>query len=384
MSLKVRLEISPLASRHQSGVAQYTRLLAEALVTDKNIQVSGHFFDFLGRQPKPNLKNSRIALEPNRFIPLRVYAKLQSYGLALPFDILPPPKKAVDLTLYANFATWPAFRTKMRATVIHDLTYLYFPEVTEEKNLAHLKRVVPRSIKLADFIITVSEAVKAELIKEFNLSPDRCIVTPIPPDEVFFTKVNQSQIMQVKEKYGINPQNKYIYFIGNKEPRKNLIGLIAAYRLLPESVKREYSLVLAGGNGWKTEQTDKALASALAANENITHIGFVDQKDSPALYQGASLFVMPSLYEGFGMPILEAMASNCQVLANDIPVLRETGGKSAVYADAADAIAFSKAIAKCLKTPPHKQLSAQAKYWSWEKNVRTIIKRIELLSQDDS
>ena len=375
--MKIRLEISPLASKHQSGVAQYTRLLAEALEKHNGSTTYGHYFDFLGRQPKPTLEGGQIKLEPNRLIPLRVYAKLQSYGIAPAFDILPPfNKPPVDLAIFTNFATWPSLRTKKRATVVHDLTYMYYPEATDEKNLAHLRRVVPRTIKKADFVITVSESVKKELEKELGLAPEKCIVTPIPPDEAFFTKKSNTEIKDALDKYKI-PFEKYIYFIGNKEPRKNLIGLIAAYRALPVKTKKEYGLVMAGGNGWKSEATNKALQDAIDAGENIKHIGFIDQTDSPALYQGASLFVMPSLYEGFGMPILEAFASNVNVLANDIPVLRETGGDTAYYTNTTDIDRFSFDLNRCLGSPPKKNLSAQARRWSWSDNVQAIIESTE-------
>lgn len=353
--LNIRLEISPLKSQQQSGVAQYTRLLKDALSRSNSARL------FLSH--------------PKLHTTLRVYSKLQSYSIAPFFD---PFSSKVDLTIFPNFATWPTAKSKLTATVIHDLTYLYFPELVEKKNLAHLRRVIPRSIKRADFIITVSHAVKSELEQEFNLPPDRCVVTPIPPDEHFFQSVSEKSIEAIKTKYDI-PFKKYIYFIGNKEPRKNLVGLIAAYRALPEHIKQEVGLVLAGGNGWKTETTDKALQSARAAKENVIHIGFIDQEDSPALYQGASLFVMPSLYEGFGMPILEAMAGGCPVLANNIPVLRETGGDAAMYADATDPVVFSKAIHTALKNPHKKDLQAQARRWSWSDNVRVIIDKANQL-----
>lgn len=375
--MRIRLELSPLASQYRSGVAQYTRLLTEALSSSKDISAHGHYFDFLDRQPKPELSVTLQKNVANKIVPLKIYAKAQSFNLAPPFDLLLPK---VDLTIFPNFATWPTMKSKHTATVIHDLTYLYFPELVEEKNLAHLRRVVPRSIKKADFIITVSESVKAELVKEFGLAPENCIVTPIPPDEAFFTIVSKKKISAVKEKNKINPHKKYFYFIGNFEPRKNLKNLIEAYRLLPQNIKDRYSLILAGGRGWKTEETQTALNAAIKAGEDIRHIGFINQEDSPALYQGASLFIMPSLYEGFGMPILEAMAGNCRVLANDIPVLRETGGKLATYADATNAVTFSEAMAKCLEAPSDKQLSSQAKHWSWDNNVRTIIEKTEQLS----
>lgn len=372
--MKVRIEISSLASKYQSGVAQYTRLLSEALARTQDVQLYGHYFDFLGRQPQPTLNTNNATLEPNRLIPLRVYAKLQSYGIAPAFDILPPLKKKVDLTIFPNFATWPTIRSCKTATVIHDLTYLYYPESVERKNLAHLRRVVPRAIKRSDFIITVSETVKQEIVKEFDIPEEKCVATPIPPSEEFFSTIAESAITSVKKKYKIPQNKKYIYFIGNLEPRKNLSALIRAYVKLPQAVKDTYHLILAGGKGWKTEETQKVLKNAQSQNENIHHIGFVDQADSPALYQGASLFVMPSLYEGFGIPVLEAMASGIPVVAANIPVLREVGGACALYADTDNPNSFADTIEEALNLTPNKRrLQNQARQFSWEENIQKIL-----------
>lgn len=376
--MKIRLEVSSVASKHRSGVAQYTRLLSEALSSTKEVDTYVHYFDFLKRQPSPEFLTKPGKTESNKLIPLKVYAKAQSFNLAPPFD---PLLQKVDLTIFPNFATWPSIRSKHVATVIHDLTYLYFPEVVEEKNLAHLRRVVPRSIKKADFIITVSESVKAELVKEFNLDPSKCIVTPIPPDESFFTELSQSQIEKVKEKYSIPAKKKYIYFIGNLEPRKNLKTLVEAYQLLPQDIKDEYSLILAGGKGWKTESTQKAIDTAIKSGNGIKHLGFIDQEDSPALFQGASLYVMPSLYEGFGMPILEAMAGGTPVVAADIPVLREVGAEYALYADPKNPESFRDAILNSLlqPKPPRTQLQKNVTRYSWENNVAAILEAVRSL-----
>jgi alpha-1,3-rhamnosyl/mannosyltransferase len=304
----------------------------------------------------------------------RLFIKLASYGIRPPVDINQQP---VDLTIFPNFTTLSTVNSRLCATVIHDLTYLYFPELVEKKNLAHLRRIVPRSVKKADFI-TVSESVKSEIVKEFHIPAEKCVVTPIPPNQLFFDKVSSSQINTVKKKYGI--EKKYIYFIGNLEPRKNLKSLIQAYCLLPQVVKNEYGLILAGGKGWKTEETQKALDEAIATGEDIKHLGFIDQMDSPSLYQGASLFVMPSLYEGFGMPVLEAMASGCNVLTNDIPVLRETGGSAASYANATNPEKLSEAIQASLTSPrPATILQKQATQWSWEDNVHAIMDKANFL-----
>ncbi len=376
--MKIRIEQSAAASRNVSGVAHYTRLLSDALSRTKGVTLYGHYFNFFDRQPKPDLAARPHLINQNRLLPLRLYAKAQSYNLAPPFDIF---LKKVDLTIFPNFATWPVFRSRFRATVVHDLTYIYHPELAEDKNLVHLRRVVPRSIQQADFIITVSEATKAEIIHEFNLNPENCIVTPIPPDEKFFSTSSKDMQRQVMKKYGIRLDKKYIYFIGNFEPRKNLETLIRAYELLPKKVKNDYQLILAGSKGWKNDTTQGVLNDAIKAGCDIKHIGFVEQADSPSLYQAASLFVLPSLYEGFGMPVLEAMASGCPVVASDIPVLREVGGDHAHYANPASPQSFSKVILESLTrlAPTRHELQKNVKRYSWSLNVNTIINKVHSL-----
>lgn len=373
MSLKVRLEVSPLATTQISGVGHYTQLLGAALAYDKNINFSGFYFDFLNRQSISSV-TYKNKLVKNSFFPLRVYAKLQSYGIAPAFDILLPK---VDLTIFPNFATWPSFQSRKRATVIHDLTYLHFPDAVEAKNLAHLQRVVPRSIQQADFVITVSETIKEELVTAFRLNPEKCLVTPIPPDESFFQSCSIDTIKKVKAKYGLNMDKEYIYFIGNREPRKNLTVLIQAYERLPEDIRRVYSLVIAGGKGWKSNESNNIIDRAVKNGTDIQTIGYIDQEDSPALYQGARLFVMPSLYEGFGMPIMEAYASGCPVVASDISVLREVGGEMALYADPKSPDSFAHSIQQALITTPPTLTSLQssARRFSWAQNVQNIINK---------
>ena len=375
--MKVRVEISSLATQHQSGVASYTRLLTESLADSTDNTVRGHYFNFLKRQQQPQLDNPKIIREQGVLFPLRVYAKLQSFGVAPPFDMFLPK---VNLTILPNFATWPTSKSQLTATVIHDLTYLYYPELVEDANLAHMRRVVPRSIENADIIITVSESIKAELVKEFKFAPEKCIVTPIPPSTSFSKKIGSSELEKLRDKYNIG-QKKYIFFMGNFEPRKNLQTLIEAYSRLPESIRNEYRLILAGGKGWKSEKTQRALDDAVRGGAGIQHIGYIDDIDRPALYQAASLFVMPSLYEGFGIPVLEAMLSGCPVVAADIPVLRETGGNAALYANPTDPADFASVIKKALHAYPYskKEMLDNVNRFSWDRNIGALTKRVDEL-----
>jgi len=375
--VKVRIEVSSLASKHQSGIASYTRLLTEELSKTKDTEVHAHYFNFLGRQPRPDFSNLSVTVEENRQIPLRVYAKLQSHRKALAFDTFLPQ---VDLTIFPNFASWPTANSKLTATTVHDLTYIYYPEYVESKNLAHLRRVVPHTVKSADIVLTVSNAVKQEIVQEFGVDPSKVIVTHVPPDDMFKADVSQSSITAVRKKYDIGTK-KYIFFLGNFEPRKNLKTLIEAYTRLPSSMRAEYRLVLAGGKGWNAHETQQALDIAVAEGADIVHIGYVDAVDRPALYRAASLFVFPSSYEGFGIPILEAMYSGCPVVAADIPVLHETGGDAVLYAQPGDSTRLSSAIQQALTKYPYtaETMRKHAESFSWDTSIEAILSKAKQL-----
>lgn len=371
--MKIRIEVSCTALQNKSGVARYTELLADALAPVS--EVHGHYFNFLNRQSDPKFK-STVIQEKNNLIPLRLYNKLSSIGLPLlPFDILLP---SVDLTIHPNFATWPTGRSKLVATVVHDLTYLYHPELVEKRNLAHLQRVVPKSLQKADFIITVSQAVKYELIKEFNIPAEKCIVTTIPPSQEFNDP--SLPIHDIHTKYSI-PTKKFILFIGNLEPRKNLSTLIRAYRLLSKDIQQEYSLIIGGGTGWNFEETEDILREGGEVGI-IKRIGYIDQEDLTSFYRLASLFVMPSLYEGFGMPVLEAISSSCPIVCSDIPVLREAGGEIARYAHPHKPEEFAELISSQLDVTLNRdRVAKHLDQFSWEKNAQAIITKATSLLQ---
>lgn len=374
--MKIRVEIGSLATPRITGVGNYTKLLINSLSTSRSVSntVYGFYFNFLNHQSKPTDLDNSIAIRKDILIPQRVYAKLHSYGIKIPFDIFQP---TVDLTILPNYARWNTCNSKLTATVVHDLTFLKFPEYMEEKNLAYLRRVVPDAIKKSDFIITVSDHVKQEIINTYDIDPSRCISTPIPPDDIYFKKSSK----EIHQKYNI-PTKKYIYFIGTIEPRKNVTTLINAYISLPSDIKEEYSLVLAGGYGWKTGPIREVLQDALDTKENIIHIGYIDQEDASSLHQKASLFIQPSTYEGFGMPILEAMASETPVLTSDIPVFREVGGDAVLFSDPHNHLSFTNNIKKILQSPEIQQQMIRKgvqnlRRFSWDYNAKKVTETAE-------
>lgn len=379
--MKIRIETASLMAPNISGVGHYARLLVDGLAkySPADTELSVVYFNFLNKHGfhavDPKVKHERHIL-----IPQRVFSKLQSFGLPIPFDIF---SRSVDVTIFPNFDRWCTVKSKITATVIHDLCFLRYPDVVEERNLAHLRRVVDRSVKKSDLIITVSEAVRQEIIDEYHLPEDKVIATPIPPDPIY---LQPGPVDSVAKKYNL-PTEKYILFVGNLEPRKDLPTLIAAYRKLPEKVRREYSLVLVGGKGWKSEKTEAAIKDAVVAGEYVIRPGYIPQSEMPSFYQQASLVCLPSIYEGFGMQITEALASNTPILVSDIPVLREVGGQVAQYATVGDIDDFSEKMLQILKSPENKRTNPEAykkqlSKISWRANVKKLHNKFKQLLQD--
>lgn len=375
--MNIRIEASSSVGKNISGIGFYTKRLANSLAEIKGNTVRASYFNFLNHHIKP-IFHDEVITEPHTLLPLRIYAKLQSHRLALPFDMFMKP---VDVTIFPNYAKWPTVRSKFTITAVHDLTYIHYPELIEKNNLPHLRRVVPRSIKKSDLILTVSESTKSELVKLFGIDPDRIVATTVPPDDKFLIKNNN----EIHKKYSI-PTKKYIFFISNIEPRKNLPLLIKAYSNLPGSVTSEYSLVISGGMGWKSDESINAIKTAQKNNLNVVYTGYIDEQDKSALYQNASLFVMPSIYEGFGMPILEAIASKVPVVATDIPVLRESGGEGALYFKPNDANSLTSIIKTVLTDQNVREKlihdgKKHLKKFSWEHNAMSVMAAISNLGK---
>ena len=224
-----------------------------------------------------------------------------------------------------NIIIFPAFimpcftRKKTKyITVIHDLAHLRNNEMSKySRFIFDLSTNI--AIKKADTIVTVSETVKNELIQTFNIDKNRIKVVYNSIGEHFLNSKNNPEIL---EKYNIS-QQKYILSVATLNRRKNIPELIKAF----ESITDKYpdiKLVLVGGMGNEKREL-------LTKHPNVIFTGYIPDEDIPSLYKNALLYVFPSLYEGFGSPLIEALYSNCPVLCSDIPVFREVAGNGAEF-----------------------------------------------------
>lgn len=226
----------------------------------------------------------------------------------------------------------PSARELPVVTTVPDLAHVRYPQFCLPARLEWLRTQLAESLRRSQVIVAISEFTKRELLQVFpRLHPERVFVTPLGVDgQVFRPQADAPGDQEVRRRWQLPSQ--FLLYVGTLEPRKNLLGLLQAYRLLPRELRREFPLVLAGMRGWSLDELDGSL-DALEAEGSLRQLGYVPASDLPALYRAASVFCFPSFYEGFGLPPLEAAACGTPVLASDVAALPEVLGDAACYAD---------------------------------------------------
>jgi glycosyltransferase involved in cell wall biosynthesis len=249
---------------------------------------------------------------------------------------------------------------------VHDMTIHRFPETVRAKTKYMLHSSLKKSLKRADAVMTISEFSKSELLQFYDYPPEKIQVIHCGVDpELYNDRVSEEAVINAKAKYGI--AGEYQLYLGTLEPRKNIERLVEAYARRKANVPR---LVLAGGRGWLYEGIFEKVR-ALNLENAVIFTGYVDDGDKAALYSGAEFFVFPSLYEGFGMPPLEAMACGTPVLTSNAASLPEVCGDCAVYIDPYSTEDIADAMEKLSGDAElRKRLSAQgleqAQKFSWD------------------
>jgi len=231
-------------------------------------------------------------------------------------------KNPVDV-LFIPAHTLPIFKNpKVKSVVtMHDLGVEYLPNYHKFPQRYYLDLASKFAARYADRLIAVSEATKSDLIKRYKVSAKKVSVVHEGVDSNFFKPMSAAEVARVKNKYNIN--GKYVLFVGTVQPRKNLEFLIRVFaRILKRKGCRDVNLVIVGKFGWDYEKILK-LPKKIKIEKSVKFLKYVPKKDLPALYSGSAVFAFPSLFEGFGLPILEAISCGTQVLASDIPAHRE-------------------------------------------------------------
>ena len=205
---------------------------------------------------------------------------------------------------------------------VHDLSHLICPQFHPKARVKYLKAELPRTLARAKHVIVVSQYTKQSVMEHFDLDDQQITVVPPSVKSEYYPRT-ASECAQLKKRLGL-PEN-FILFVGTLEPRKNLQGLLLAYKLLSTELKSQYPLVLSGKKGWLLEDIEQILQPMLDSGE-VIWLGYLNSKDLPALYSSATAFTYVSHFEGFGMPIAEAMACGTAVIASDNTAMKEASG----------------------------------------------------------
>ncbi len=213
--------------------------------------------------------------------------------------------------------------------LVTDLAVYRMPEVYQQSRVL-LWRLQYRYIRRrAQFFITISEFTKREMTDILGIPPEMIYVIPCACSEQMVKVTDSAALEAVRERYGL--PGWYVLFVGNNNPRKNLARMIRAFDLLKERTDLPHRLIIAGEQGWKFNR--ETVLKDVKHRDDVRFIGFVPDGDMPALYSGAALFAFPTLYEGFGVPVLEAQACGVPVLTSGVSALPGTAGKGALLVD---------------------------------------------------
>ena len=325
-------------------------------------------FRFLKKEPIPEgILGNNVTIAYHKFFPRKLLEGGMKAGIPLPF---PWFSGDGDAFLFPNFVSYPT-RGRPSALIVYDLSYHRYPKMAERKNKAFLSRFVPPSLKRATAVITISEFSRREISEIYGVPPEKIhIAYPGVDSGRFRPMENSEKIRDTLNKYSL--PSDYLLFIGTLEPRKGITPLLEAYQTWNSPDKPP--LVLVGKRGWgDLPLLEKALSGKIPG---VFIPGYIVQDDLPVLLSQARAFVYPSDYEGFGMPVLEAMACGVPVVCGSCPSFPEIGGELLFSCQASDPNALRSAIEKAVFHPPSPDVLREgirrAKSFTWENTAQMI------------
>lgn len=323
----------------EGGVGNYIRNLTRAIA---EIDTLNDYFVFGNPQ-----SFQEYGLDGERFELLDRGALTRYRWLRLGWEHLVYPLectvKKVDL-IHAMVFVIPFLNVNKSIVMIYDMGFHLYPLFHQAGKVAYFKPMIERSVRQADMILTISRRTKEEICGVLNVPEEKVRVTYLAHQHGFRPAADEQKIVDVKRRVSIT--KPYILFVGTIEPRKNIARLLDAFAMLHGARKRSYQLVIAGRRGWGSD-VDAWIAER-GLKEDVILTDVVTQDDLIALYNGCRLFVYPSLYEGFGIPILEAMACGAPVITSRDSSMAEVAGEAAVLVDPESVEEISAAMHRLL------------------------------------
>ncbi len=375
----IAYNLQPIAVRGLTGIGNYTLEAARRLIDEAS---ELHAFDFLGRngaaailQENLQMNLSGYDLHIVRSLPLSVYIRMGNMGKLMPYSTLTRSK--ADLTVFFNYLTPGGLKGKNMIT-IYDLVSERFPETMQGRNRRLLQGHLKDSATRASSILTISEFSKSEIIDVLGVPEEKIFVGPCGVDTKFYTP-GEGFETQINKKFNLE---KYILYVGTLEPRKNIKTLVEAFSKISDKYP-DVKLVLAGGLGWQPEATLKAIEES-KAKDRIIRTGYISNEEKRDLLRNAQFFVFPSIYEGFGMPVTEAMACGTDAVVSESSSLIEISAGLVPLIDPKNADLWAEAMEEKLNskadTSKKQQLIDHARSYTWDKTAEAARSAIKYAS----
>lgn len=372
----IALDYTP-AYEQGGGIGRYVRELVDALAeidttTDYRLFVAGTHHENLPLQPGSNFSWCGTTLSPRWLT--RIWHRAR---IPLPVEAF---TGSVNLYHATDFVLPPVRRQTRTLLTVHDLSFVRVPEAASPRLKAYLDVWVPKSAYRADHILADSTATKHDLIELYRI-PDEKITVLLSGVDARFKPASEAGQQAIREKYRLGDW-RFVLAVGTIQPRKNYARLIYALKQLHDAGS-DLHLVIAGGKGWLEDPIYTAI-SKTNMEAYVHFIGFADEPDLNALYTAASCFAFPSLYEGFGLPILESMRCGTPVVTSNTSSLPEVAGDAALIVDPYDVEAIATAIQKSVSDlEVREQLIEQgyirAQQFTWDKSARQLLRIYESL-----
>ncbi len=354
MALRVAVNATPLLSP-LTGIGNYIVELGAALARTGEVDAFS-FYGFRWRhespQPSPRrARNGRLRDAIKPLIPFKreLRRMQQEWHFARGLR-----RQAIQLYHEPNFI--PLHYEVPVVVTIHDLSILHYPETHPADRVRWIERGLAIALQRSARILVDSDFVRGELIATFGVSPERVLTAHLGVAPAFRPRGADETAATMRKLELVH--GRYLLTVGTIEPRKNIAHALAAYARLPAELRDRYPLVVAGAKGWLATDLERELRE-LAGSGKIRFLGHVSSEALPDIYAGAATFVFPSLYEGFGLPPLEAMASGVTVVTSGRAALAEVVGDAGLVLDPADPAGTAVLLASLLENAPERARRAK-------------------------
>jgi glycosyltransferase involved in cell wall biosynthesis len=371
--MRIAIDYTP-ALRQGAGIGRYTRGLVAGLA---EIDRKNQYTLFSAGEMPPSVRDwpANFHLRASTIPPRWLTVGWHRLRLPIPAELL-----AGDCDLYHSpDFTLPPLRRARGLVTIHDLSFLRVPECADPGLRAFLEKAVPAAVMRARRIVADSENTRRDLIEILRADPDKISVVTPAIEPRFRREDTAARLDEVRARYRL--PGRFILGLGTLEPRKNFAGLIAAFGQLVRETGLPHVLVIGGKPGWLYEDIYRQAKQEDLAGR-VLFPGFVADEDLPALYSLADVFVFPSLYEGFGIPVLEAMACGAPVVTSNNSSLPEAAGSAALMVEATDSTELAEAIGKVLNDDElrRRMIAAgyeQASRFTWQRSAQALLNAYE-------